>query len=331
VQEFFRVADVPTVPYHLTELSLRAPVPFARNTRAIARDLRRLGVDLLHCADVDAGIEAALAGGVAKVPVLCHVRNPVLAISRRERLLLSPVSRFVFVSKDTWSTFGMKVGPERGRVLYDGIVIDGDGSAAMRADVRRELGLSPDAPVVGMTARVSPQKDYITLARAAAKVREVVPGVRFVIVGDYTEHAAHREHFAQVREELVRLNVLENFVFAGFRSDVSRVMSAFDLFVLCTHFEGLPLVVLEAMAAGLPVVATAVNGIPEVIDSDEVGLLHAHEDVDTLARHLTAALTDRALAARLGAAGRESVRERFGMEAFAENVAALYADTLSER
>ncbi|HEV7992276.1 MAG TPA: glycosyltransferase family 4 protein [Gemmatimonadaceae bacterium] len=331
VHEFFRSADVPTVPYHLTEFSVRRPLPFARNTRAIARDLDRLGVDLLHCADVDAGIEAGLAGGVARLPVLCHVRNPVLTVSRRERMLLSPVSRFVFVSRDTWTTFGMTVGPERGRVLYDGIVIDADASATTRAEVRRELSLGADTPVVGMTARVSPQKDYLTLARAAVKVRESVPDVRFVIVGDYSEHAAHREHFAMVREELVRLGVLESFVFAGFRSDVARVMSAFDVFVLSTHFEGLPLVVLEAMSLGLPVVATAVNGIPEVIDREEVGLLHAHEDPDALARQLLAVLTDRSRAARIGAAGRESVRQRFGMEAFAENVTRLYREALSGR
>jgi glycosyltransferase involved in cell wall biosynthesis len=331
VHDFFRAADIPTVSYHLTELSLRAPIPFARNTRAIARDLKRLGVDLLHCADVDAGIEAGLAGGVAQLPVLCHVRNPVLTISRRERMLLSPVSRFVFVSRDTWSTFGLKVGAERGRVLYDGIVPSADASAALRAEVRRELALGPDTPVVGMTARVSPQKDYVTLARAAAKVREAVPDVRFVIVGDHSEHAAHREHFALVRGELERLDVMDAFVFTGFRSDVARVMSAFDVFVLSTHFEGLPLVVLEAMSVGLPVVATAVNGIPEVIDSEETGLLYAHEDADGLARHLTAMLTDRARAAQVGAAGREAVRRRFGMETFAENVAALYAETLGAR
>lgn len=331
VHDFFRAADVPTVPYHLTELSLRSPLAFARNTRAIAHDLERLGVRLLHCADVDAGIEAGLAGGVARLPVLCHVRNPVLTITRRERFLLAPVSRFVFVSRDTWSTFGMKVGQDRGRVLYDGIVPAAAAPDALRAEVRRELSLGPDTPVVGMTARVSPQKDYITLARAAAKVRGAVPGVRFVIVGDYTEHAAHREHYALVRKELERLGVVENFVFTGFRSDVARMMSAFDVFVLSTHFEGLPLVVLEAMSVGLPVVATAVNGIPEVIDREDVGLLFAHEDADALARHLTATLTERALAARLGAAGRESVRQRFGMETFAENVAALYTEALAAR
>ena len=331
VHEFFRAADVPTVPYHLTELSLRAPLAFARNTRSIARDLARLHVDLLHCADVDAGIEAGLAGRLARIPVLCHVRNPVLAVSRRERMLLSPVRRFVFVSRDTWSTFGLDVGPERGRVLYDGIVPASDAGAETRDAVRRDLGLAPDTPVAGMTARVSPQKDYFTLARAAVKVRAVVPDVRFVIVGDYSDHAAHREHFALVREELERLDVVDLFVFTGFRSDVARVMRAFDGFVLSTHLEGLPLVVLEAMSVGLPIVATAVNGIPEVIDRDDVGLLYAHEDSDALARHLIATLADRALAARIGASGREAVRQRFGMETFAQNVVSLYEDALGRR
>jgi len=328
VHEFFRAAEIPTVSYRLTELSLRAPVAFARNTRTIARELKRLDVDLLHCADVDAGIEAGLAGGVAGIPVLCHVRNPVLTVSRRERMLLAPVRRFVFVSRDTWSTFGLPVGPERGTVLYDGIVPSDGASAETRSEVRRELSLAPDVPVVGMTARVSPQKDYLTLARAAVEVRRAVPGVRFVIVGDHTEHEAHREHFAMVREELVRLGVLDAFLFTGFRSDVGRVMRAFDVFVLSTHFEGLPLVVLEAMSVGLPVVATAVNGIPEVIDSEEVGLLHPHEDSDALARQLIALLTDPARAARVGDAGRALVRQRFGMETFAENVASLYRDAL---
>jgi glycosyltransferase involved in cell wall biosynthesis len=124
--------------------------------------------------------------------------------------------------------------------------------------------------------------------------------------------------------------VLDAFLFTGFRTDVARLMRAFDVFVLSTHFEGLPLVVLEAMAMGLPVVATAVNGIPEVIDRDEVGLLFPHEDSAALARHLVALLTDPARAASVGAAGREAVRERFGTEAFARNVTRLYADALGD-
>jgi glycosyltransferase involved in cell wall biosynthesis len=331
VQQFFQQAGIETVTYRDADLALRRPGAIVALGRTLARELRRLDVDLLHCADVDAGVRAGLAGRIARIPVLCHVRNPVLEMPFRDRLLLSTVNTFVFVSRDTWTTFAYDVPPSRGRVLYDGIVPEPPAAADVRAGVRRELGLAPDTPVVGMTARVSPQKDYVTLGRAAVRVREAVPGVRFVIVGDHDSHAAHREHFALVHDELQRLGVLDAFLFTGFRSDVGRVMRAFDVFTLCTHFEGLPLVVLEAMAVGLPVVATAVNGIPEVIDSDEVGLLHAHEDSDALARHLVAVLTDPSRAARMGAAGREAVRRRFGMEAFGDNVVKLYEDALSGR
>ncbi|MEO6525387.1 MAG: glycosyltransferase family 4 protein [Gemmatimonadaceae bacterium] len=330
VQSFFRDAGIETISYHHTELSKRNPMRYFRHVRWLARKLTALDVDLLHCADLDAGVEAAFAGRLARVPVLCHVRNPCTVMTRRDRLLLSAVSTFVFVSKDTWSTFALRIPPARGRVLYDGMVIDDEAAPGVGAEMRRELSLSESARVVGMTARVAPQKDYLTLGRAAVMVREAVPDVRFIIAGDNSGHAVHREHYAMVREELERLGVGDVFLFTGFRSDVTRLMRAFDVFVLSTHFEGLPLVVLEAMAMGLPVVATAVNGIPEVIDSEEVGLLAPHEDGAALARQLIALLTDPARANRIGAAGRNVVRGRFGMETFAQNVATLYSDALGD-
>lgn len=331
VQAFFERAGVETIPYRLTDLSLRRPAPYLRATRALTRELRRRKVDLVHCADVDAGVQAALAGRLAGLPVLCHVRNPFPVMRGRERLVLSAVTRFVFVSKDTWSSFAQRIAPSRGYVLYDGIEAIDVLEPTTGDEVRRELALGPDSRVAGMTARVSPQKDFITLGRAAVRVLEALPNARFVVVGDHEGNEVHREHYARVRAELERLGVLHAFCFTGFRSDVARVMRAFDVFVLSTHFEGLPLVVLEAMAIGLPVVATAVNGIPEVIDGDAVGLLAAHEDAEALARHLVALLSDAPRARRIGAAGRDLVRRKFSAETFAANVERLYRDTLGDR
>ena len=328
VHAFFERAGIETIPYRRTDLSLRRPAPYLRTTRALARELRGRRVDLLHCADVDAGVQAALAGRLAGVPVLCHVRNPFPVMRARERTVLSAVTRFLFVSKDTWCTFAQRVAPSRGHVLYDGIEAIDAVDPETGAEVRRELELAPDSRVAGMTARVSPQKDFLTLGRAAVHVLAAVPNARFVVVGDHEGGRVHREHYARVRAELDRLGVLHAFCFTGFRSDVARVMRAFDVFVLSTHFEGLPLVVLEAMGMGLPVVATAVNGIPEVIDGDAVGLLAAHEDAEALARHLIALLSDAPRARRIGAAGRDLVRRRFSAETFAANVERLYLDAL---
>jgi glycosyltransferase involved in cell wall biosynthesis len=158
-----------------------------------------------------------------------------------------------------------------------------------------------------------------------------VPAARFVIVGDHERHDAHREHFAVVQRELERLGVAHAFVFTGFRSDVARVMGAFDVFVLSTHFEGLPLVILEAMAMQLPVVATGVNGIPELITSESVGLLAPHEDDEKLGEQLLALLRDPARARRMGAAGRTLVEQRFSARAFGDSIGALYAEALRGR
>ena len=331
VGEFFRDAGVETVPYALAELRARRPLPFVRNTIALRRAFQTHQVDLVHCADIDAALQVAPAGRLAGVPVLCHIRNPWTSMLRREALVLSAVDTFVFVSQDTWSTFAYRVGPERGRVLYDGLDVQAPPEQAARAEVRRELGIADGVPVIGMTARVSTQKDYITLARAAKRVLDVAPDARFVIVGDHERHAAHREHFAVVQRELDRLGVAHAFVFTGFRTDVARVMGAFDVFVLSTHFEGLPLVILEAMAMQLPVVATAVNGIPELITSDSVGLLAPHEDDVVLAEHLLALLRDPARARRIAASGRALVERQFSARAFGESIGTLYADALRGR
>jgi glycosyltransferase involved in cell wall biosynthesis len=331
VGEFFRDAGLETVPYDLAELSARRPLPFVRNTLALRRAFRANQVDLVHCADIDAALQVAPAGRLAGVPVLCHIRNPWTSMLRREALVLAAVDTFVFVSRDTWSTFAYSVGPSRGRVLYDGLDVQAPPDQASRAEVRRELGIAEGAPVIGMTARVSAQKDYMTLARAAKRVLDVVPNARFVIVGDHERHAAHREHYSLVQRELERLGVAHAFLFTGFRSDVARVMGGFDVFVLSTHFEGLPLVILEAMAMRIPVVATAVNGIPELITSDSVGLLAPHEDDEALATQLLALLRDPARARRVAAGGRELVERQFSARAFGENIAALYTDALRGR
>jgi glycosyltransferase involved in cell wall biosynthesis len=331
VGEFFRDAGLETVPYALAELSVRRPLPFTRNTLALRGAFQAHGVDLVHCADIDAALQVAPAGRLAGVPVLCHIRNPWTSMRRREALVLSAVDSFVFVSRDTWSTFAYRVGPARGRVLYDGLDVQALPTPAARAEVRRELGIGEGVPVIGMTARVSAQKDYVTLARAAKRVLDAVPDARFVIVGDHERHDAHREHHVLVQRELARLGVAHAFAFTGFRSDVARVMGAFDVFVLSTHFEGLPLVILEAMAMELPVVATAVNGIPELITSESVGLLAPHEDEEKLADQLLVLLRDPARARRIAAGGRELVERQFSARAFGESIAALYADALRGR
>jgi glycosyltransferase involved in cell wall biosynthesis len=329
VRDFFASAGCETVTFDPIEPSYRRAPRYARDSYRLAREFRRRRVDVVHCADVAAAYGAGLAGRMARARVLCHVRNRHTEISRRDQSFLRFVNRFVFVSEDTRARFAYRAGARRGGVVYDGIdasAAEESGASDASTEVRREFGLGDAVKLVGMVARVAPQKDFLTLARAAARVVASHPETRFMVVGDYEE--ANRGHYDEVMRALEDEGVASHFVFTGFRTDVSRLMSAFDVFVLCTHFEGLPLVILEAMARGRPVVATAVDGIPEIVLEGRTGLLHPHGDAETLASHLLSLLEDDALAARIGGAGREFVKMEWSRERFAANMARLYGNVL---
>lgn len=313
---------------------LRRPEPslvreagmFLRDSWAAARICARF--DLVHCADVSAAYHLGVAGRLAQRPVLCHVRNREAEIVRRNRVFINAASHFAFVSKDTRERFPMRLPDRRASVLYDGVEIAPparplEREAAARA-VRAEFDLPADTVIAAMFARVNPQKDYSTLIRAAARLRDVHPQLRFLIVGDNANVPLNRQHFEKVQAQAAAAGVLDRFVFAGFRSDTDRLMLAADICVLCTHFEGLPLVVIEAMAAGRPCVATAVDGVPETLTDGETGLLHAHEDADGLASALGRLIAERELAARIAANARAEAERRFSRQRFARDVTALY-------
>ena len=324
VRALFTAGGIPVREYHGVEPSLRHPLPMLRSARELARSLRAAGVTLVHCSDVLAAFFAAPAARLAGIPVLCHVRCSYPAFSRRDRLFLSLVTHFIFVSEDTRRTFGYPRGAARGTVIHDGIALPPPPRAGVAGRLREELGVPPGSPVVGMVARLAPAKDYDTLIAAAQRVVAVHPEVRFLIVGDYAGAETYRRHFARVLEQVGARGLSANFVFTGHREDVADLLGVFDVFVLSSHTEGLPLVILEAMSHGIPVVATAVGGIPEILQDGVTGYLHPPGDAATLAARLLELLGDRELAGRLGEAGRQHVAAYFGFDQAMERFRQLY-------
>ena len=327
VAAYFADAGFETFTYNRIEPSYRHAARYLRTSFSLARSFKRSGINLVHCADVAAAFNAGLSGRLAGASVLCHVRNRHEEMTRRDQSFLRFVHKFAFVSADTQRRFAYRSGARRGVVIYDGIDVSGAGDSAVPArDIRREFGLSGEIKLIGMLARVARQKDFMTLAKAAAIVVARRPDVRFLIVGSHERE--NRGHYEEVRRALAMHGVAEHFIFTGFRTDVARLLDALDIFVLSTHFEGLPLVVLEAMAHGLPVVATAVDGIPELVQDGETGLLHAHGDAEQLAAKLLVLLDDEGFAARLGAKAREIVKAKWSGERFAADMMGLYRQML---
>ena len=313
VASLFHTAGFPTAPYRSVDLSYR-----------------RQRIGLVHCSDLMAGLRAAPAARLARLPVLCHIRNPHPDVPRRDRPLLWPVNRFIFVSRNAQETFEYPVSPDRSSVVYDGIEQSPIDREDARHRLRAQLSTAPDTKLVGMVGRLATQKDYPTLMRAAARVVSVYPNVRFLVVGDHASTDDFRQQYQALKQLVAQLRIDPYVIFTGFRDDVRQVVSALDISVLSTHFEGLPLVLLEAMAQGTPVIGTAVGGVTEIIADQETGLLHGHEDDADLAAKILTLLTNDTLTQRLGAAGQRFVADRFSMDRFATGMAQVYRGMLSE-
>jgi glycosyltransferase involved in cell wall biosynthesis len=328
VQSFFRSAGFQTATFRSVDLSYRKPGPFLRASIGLARELRRQRIALVHCSDLMAGLRAAPAARLARLPVLCHIRNPQPDISRHDRPLLRAVDGFIFVSRHAWDTFGYPVPASRGTIVYDGIEVCPHDRRAGRQCLLAELSLPSDAKIVGMVGRLAPQKDHETFIRAAARVVAVDPTVRFLVVGDHTDTEAARQHYRMLAELVEERRLTGHVMFTGFRSDVPLLLSGLDVSVLATNFEGFGLVIVEAMAQGTPVVATDVGGVTEIITDKVTGLLHRPGDDADLAEKILSLLSNRTLGESLVEAGRRLVEDRFTLRQFAGSIARLYREAI---
>jgi glycosyltransferase involved in cell wall biosynthesis len=294
----------------------------ARAVLRLARMLRRDAVTIVHCHNHAAMVYGALAARLAARPRVVYTVHGARTSARRatgrwQRMGL--LREVVFVSRHA-----RDVARVAGTRAHTHVVTNGVDSSAFALDraagerVRRELGIAPDARVCGIVARLTPAKDHRTLFEAVRRLREAGSGVHCIVVGDGEMRGA--------LESAVRALGLDDLVhFTGARANVRDYLGAMDVFVLSSVTEGLAMTLLEAMAAGKPVVATRVGGNPEVVEDGRTGLLVSPGDPDALASAVDTILRRPELQAAMGAAGRDRARRNFSLEAMLAGYAAVYA------
>jgi glycosyltransferase involved in cell wall biosynthesis len=214
------------------------------------------------------------------------------------------------------------VPPGKIRVIHNGIV--GDRRRSTPEAVRKELGISPDAKVVGAVATMRPEKAIDVLIQAAAPLARQFPDLRVLLVGgpDFVQ--------PQVRAELEEfrdsLNLQDVVTFVGLRLDIPDIVSAFDVAVLCSDREASPLSIMEYMEAGKPTVATRVGGIPELVQDGQTGLLVEPRDPDGLADAVATLLDDPERSAAMGEAARELRRTEYDLGVTVKRFEQLYEE-----
>lgn len=203
-------------------------------------------------------------------------------------------------------------------IVPNGITIpDCTTAATLRDELRQRYAIAPDAPCVGMLARLSPAKDQATLLRAAKIVRQRFPTVRFLIAGEGSERAALEALSAS-------LGLGEQVIFTGRVPEAAAIMPAWDVAAHASRHEGLPNVIQEALAWGKPVVATRIAGIPEIITEGENGYLIPVGDAETFAQRIGELLADPARAQAMGATGRQRAIEEWSTDRMVAHYLNLY-------
>lgn len=293
--------------------------------------LRRERIEILHAHKHGSNVAGAIVGRAARVPVVIAHEHTWSYEGQRLRVLLDRevvgrgADAFLAVSREDRRRMieieGVR--PEKAHFLPIGIAAPPPPSGR---DLRGELGIPSEAPVVGTVCALRKQKALGVLVRAAAELAPSFPGLRVLIGGAGPEEEGLR---ALARE----LGVEETVRFLGFwrPADVPDLLAALDVAVNTSDFEGSPLGIMEFMAAGQPVVATSVGGVPDLIDDGVHGLLVERGDHQGVAAAVARLLRDRELAARLAEAGRVRQRAEFDVDTTVRNLERLYVELLERK
>jgi glycosyltransferase involved in cell wall biosynthesis len=244
-----------------------------------------------------------------------------------DRALASLTDRAIAVSESTREFLVRRrhVPASRVRLIWNGAPLEefAPVSPEKAAAVRRELGVPADALVIGSIGRLNEQKGHRYLIEAAARALAAAPRARVLVVGDGDLGGA-------LKDQARALGIADRVVFAGHRDDVPAVLGAVDVFCISSTYEGTPLTLFEAMAAGKAIVSTAVDGCREVLEDGVTGLLVPPRDPDALAAALAQLLSDPSRRESLGRAARQA-SARYDIQTCVDAMQALYDEVLRER
>jgi glycosyltransferase involved in cell wall biosynthesis len=314
-----------------------APVDDIRAERDLVHIMRRWRPQVVHTHMAKAGALGRIAAKQAGVPVVVHtfhghvlqsyfsdLKNRTFATIERE--LAKRTDALVAVApsvRDDLLALGIGR-PEQWHVVPVGVDLDPLlSSRPDQREARVSLGLPLEGPIVGCVGRLVAIKDHATLFEAARQVLERHPETTFVLAGD-----------GELREQLTaaaRRLLGDRVIFMGWVQDLPALYAACDVVALTSQLEGTPVALIEASAAGKPVVATRVGGVREVVRDGNTGWLVAPGDPVGMAANIAALLEDPAGAKRMGQEGAIWVRDRFGQERLADDLTALYGELLARK
>jgi len=296
-----------------------------KGTSVLLRIIHQEGVDIVHSNVMRASFYAALAAYLSRRPLVWHVRD-IHTERWYLRLMCCTADAVIAISEAVAASIPCE---DKTRVIYNGLDLADFSPIPDGRSFRTEWGISLEVPLIGVVGRLQPWKGQHLFLRAAAQVTKRYPAVCFLVVGGaiFGDESGYRQRLENLVDEL---NLRGKVIFAGQREDLLRVLGAMDILVHCSRAEPFGRVLIEGMAAGLPIVAFADGGVPEIVIHGETGLLVPPGDVGALARGISELLADPQRRRQMGAAGRERVARCFDIRQTTREVERVYDALLRE-
>ena len=305
---------VRSVGFQSTDVKVRLKIdPLA--IAQIARHIRRNKVEIVHAHLSTSTVNACLAARLARVPGLATVHG------MSGKLSFVPCTHLIAVSAEVRQHLvNQGVHESKISIVPNGLQFKGLAPEA-RAQARRSIGLPDDVPVLGTTARLTPLKGVDYALSAFARVLQDFPNAHYIVFGEGDQRA-------ELQELATSLGVSSQVHWMGYRHDVPELLPALDVFVFPTLREAMGIAVVEAMAAGIPTVANAIGGIPEVV-VPETGFLVPPADPVAMADQITLLLRDGPLRQTMGEAAMARARTEYSAQRMAARTLGVYAACLA--
>jgi glycosyltransferase involved in cell wall biosynthesis len=292
---------------------------------ALLRVIKRKQIDILHLHGYGATTFGRMAAGIRRIPVVVHEHANLTNTPWFQKIAdaaLEPETDIALAVSESTAEFlirARQLPPDKVKVVYLGVPLDEFArrrTAEEIAAARAELGAAPDDFLAGTVTRLHDSKGNSYLVDAARLVLDARPNARFVLVGEGPLRA-------DLEAQAARLGLGDRFLFAGFAKDVARVVSAFDVSVFPSLWEGTPLTVFEALAMGKPMVATDADGLLDVLTHDVDALIVPKRDARALAAGIVRMADEPEMRTRLGEAARVTARQ-YDIATFVSKMERLY-------
>ncbi len=320
-----------------------APFSNLKSLFRLYRLMRRERFDIVHVHTPVAAALGRIASKLARVPIVIYTAHGFYfhdLMPRWRRRLIIWIERclgrcctemlFSQSAEDAKTAIQERIMPED-KVVYigNGVSLEAFGLPP-NPSLRAELGLDKKDKIVGFIGRLVQEKGVLELLEAMQQVVGEVPEAKLLVVGDTLMSDRDRRVTEHIKEFIERVKLQNVIRFVGFREDIPHLLAIMDLFVLPSHREGMPRTILEAMAAGKPVVATNIRGCCEEVVHGVTGLLVPVGDPDALADAILRVLSDEELASRMGEAGRKRVEEEFDEKLVLERQSKVYHQLVAQ-